>query len=75
MSQMIRINTRISFMMNEWLDSESKKTGIPKSTLIHLALEHYYNQKKAFESVDALQVLKSELDEIKKHVLATTENA
>lgn len=44
---MVRINARIGKTLNDWLDVESAKTGVPKSTLIHLALEQYINQKEA----------------------------
>jgi len=37
----IRITTRISKNSNEWLDDVSKETGIPKSTLIKMAVEKF----------------------------------
>jgi len=40
-AEMVRINTRISKSANEWLDKRSDETGIPKSTLIFLAIENY----------------------------------
>jgi len=51
MSEMVRINTRIGSNANDWLDNYSKETGIPKSTLVHLAVEHYMEHKEAFKKM------------------------
>ena len=45
--EMVRINTRVSKKMNDWLEKEMADTGVPKSTLIYLALEQYVQQKEA----------------------------
>lgn len=50
-AEMVRINTRIGKTLNEWLDNESRVTGVPKSTFIHLALEQYVQQRKAIDSM------------------------
>lgn len=70
MSNMVRINTRISKTLNNWLDSRSKETGVPKSTLIFLAIEQYMQQQKAMDMVDslsdvinAIKGLESKIDE------------
>lgn len=60
---MIRVNTRVSKLVNDWLDQQSKVTGVPKSTLIHLALEHYINQR---EAMDTMGKLMNKLDELKE---------
>lgn len=60
---MVRVNTRISKTLNDWLDEQSKKTGIPKSTLIHLALEQYVQQK---ETVDTMALMMSKLDSLEQ---------
>ena len=44
MAQMVRVNTRISYQANEWLDKRSEDSGVPKSTLIMLAIESYIQQ-------------------------------
>lgn len=61
MAEMVRVNTRISAVINEWLDKESEITGVPKSTLIHMALETYMQQKK---SVEVMQMTTVSLSEI-----------
>lgn len=60
---MVRVNTRISRMLNNWLNEQSEKTGIPKSTLIHLALEQYVQQK---ETLDTMALMMSKLDNLEQ---------
>lgn len=59
MSEMVRVNTRISKKLNDWLDEYSKESGVPKSTLIHLALENYVNQKVMLEQMPKMQQMLS----------------
>lgn len=40
-AETVRINSRLGRNENEWLDSESKRTGISKSSLIQMAVESY----------------------------------
>ena len=61
MSEMVRVNTRISSEVNQFLDDRSKKTGVPKSAIIHIALEQYIMQLR---SVDALQMSQGTLREL-----------
>ena len=69
MSGMVRINTRISKTLNDWLDKRSKETGVPKSTLVFLAIEQYMQQQKAIDMaeglsdvVEAIKGLESKID-------------
>lgn len=62
-AEMIRVNTRISSKLNDWLDEQSKITGIPKSTLIHLALENYVNQR---EAIDTMSLMLQKLDQLER---------
>ncbi|MED2151462.1 hypothetical protein P4V48_29880 [Bacillus thuringiensis] len=59
MSEMVRVNTRISKKLNDWLDEYSKESGVPKSTLVHLALENYVNQKIMLEQMPKMQQMLS----------------
>ncbi|MDH2870567.1 MULTISPECIES: ribbon-helix-helix domain-containing protein [Bacillus cereus group] len=71
MGEMVRVNTRISSKMNDWLDNYSKETGIPKSTLIHLALEQYVNQKVMLEEMPKMQQMMSTLFQtVQQHQLS-----
>ncbi|WP_144536287.1 hypothetical protein [Bacillus mobilis] len=54
-AEMVRVNTRISKEVNGWLDEKSARTGVPKSTLIYLALEQYIQQQKMVEELPKLQ--------------------
>lgn len=64
-AEMVRVNTRISATLNEWLDKQSERTGIPKSTLIHLALEQYVTQKDA---IDTMGLMLQKLDSLDKRL-------
>jgi hypothetical protein len=61
-AEMVRVNTRISSELNDWLDDYSARTGVPKSTIIHLALEHYIMQKRAIDSMDVVAQRLDKLD-------------
>lgn len=63
-NSMVRINTRISKNANEWLDNQSKETGIPKSTLVLLAIENYIQQKEVMEKMADMTVLMEKLNAI-----------
>lgn len=52
MADMVRVNTRIPADVNAWLDKQTEKTGVPKSTQIHLALEQYIYQKEAMQKAN-----------------------
>lgn len=59
--EMVRVNTRISAELNDWLDDKSKKSGVPKSAIIHMALEQYVTQTR---SVEALQLSQGTLRDL-----------
>jgi len=63
---LVRIGARIGKVQNDYLDSESKKTGISKSTLIHLAVDSYMRQNKSIATLEALLNEIQELKEIQK---------
>ena len=66
MAEMVRINTRISKEINEWLDNETEKAGVPKSTLIFLALDQYVNQKRVMKDFNNMGVVLEKLEQIEK---------
>ena len=61
-AEMVRVNTRISTEINDWLDDYSARTGVPKSTIIHMALENYIMQKRAIDSLEAATQRLNKLD-------------
>jgi len=66
--EMVRVNTRISGKANNWLDNESKESGVPKSTLILLAIESYIREKEAFSMMADMGELVAKIDELEKAV-------
>lgn len=66
---MMRVNTRISRVANEWLDNYSKHTGIPKSTLIFLAIENFIQQKEAQNNIKELNdLINTKLQEFEQKI-------
>lgn len=71
MAEMVRVNTRIGYDANAWLDAESERTGVPKSTLIHLAVEQYIQQKEVMASmanVGAVEGLIARLEQLESKI-------
>jgi len=66
MADVVRVNTRISRTLNEWLNSRSHKTGLSKSTLIMLALENYYQQTEAVAQMGKWEAIYEAIDELKR---------
>lgn len=69
MADMVRVNTRISFQANEWLDKRSQDSGVPKSTLIMLAIENYMREQEVMmrmadmgELVAAIERLENKME-------------
>ena len=61
---MIRINTRVSPEMMAWIEKRTEETGIPKSTIIMLALEEYRKQHQALDMVAVLNELVTRLESV-----------
>lgn len=57
----VRLNTRVSYKLNEWLDKKSDEMAISKSALVAIACENY---RKETETVDALPTLLKKLEEM-----------
>lgn len=51
MADLVRINTNISKDANDWLASRSERTGMSKSALIHMSIEHYRNQVELIDQM------------------------
>ncbi|MFB7138013.1 MULTISPECIES: hypothetical protein [Streptomyces] len=77
MDETIRVNTRISIEMNQWLDEYSKQSGLSKSTLVHVALDNFIRDKEALKMMksgknlegaleDALEKFELRLDRLEK---------
>jgi len=56
-----RINTRISYELNEWLDNKSKEMAISKSSLVAIAVENY---RKEVETISMLPMILKKLEDM-----------
>jgi hypothetical protein len=60
--KLVRVNTNITEDLNDWLNAESYKTGVSKSSMILMALTKYREQQKLMEMtpqlLDAVNQLK-----------------
>jgi len=63
MAEMIRVNTRISKTLNEWLDAQTEETGVSKSTQIMMALENYRREKEVMGRMGEMEKLLQKLQE------------
>lgn len=68
MAELVRVNTNITKELNDWLNERSKKTGYPKSTLIHLALDHYRNQMEVFNELPNITKMMATIHELEKKI-------
>lgn len=68
LAEMVRVNTRISTKLNEWLDKQTEETGLPKSTQIMLALEQYYQQKEVMSKMNEMNEIIEKLNEVQKQI-------
>lgn len=62
--KLYRVNTKIPGELNDWLDQESKRTGMSKSSLIMLAIQTTYDQKTMMKRMGDMGQLASKIDEI-----------
>lgn len=67
-SDMVRVNTRISHKANAWLDEQSFESGVPKSTLILLAIENYMREKEAMAMMADMGQLVAAIEQLEKTV-------
>ena len=63
-TKMARINIRISSLLNDWLDEQTRLTGVPKSTICHLAIMNYIQQQQAVGAIGNI-AKKMELEKAK----------
>lgn len=57
----VRLNTRVSHNLNEWLDKKSEEMAISKSALVAIACENY---RKETETVAVMPLLLEKLKEM-----------
>ena len=63
----VRKNIRIPKDLSDWLDKESKRTAIPASSLITIAVERYIEQKEGLANAGQIaELLQQVLDQAEK---------
>lgn len=50
----VRLNTRVSYDTNEWLDQKSEEMAISKSALVAIAVENYRKETDTLSSLPLL---------------------
>lgn len=61
-----RVNVRITMELDNWFAEKSRKTGIAKSALMHLALEEYVRMQDVTSSMKGLLALNDALNVVKE---------
>lgn len=62
----VRINIRIPADINDYLDTESKRTGVPKSSLVYMMIDKYISDKKAIDNIGGIPVMFNQLANIEE---------
>lgn len=71
MADLKRLNTNVPRDIYEWIDEESKRTGVMKSAIVYIALKTYIDQQRTLNMVsfvEAQQLMSKQLD-VKQEVL------
>lgn len=66
--EMIRVNTRISKTSNDWLDNYSAETGLPKSTIIMMAIEDFIKEKEVMDRMADMGDIMAKLEQLEKKI-------
>lgn len=66
--EMIRVNTRISKTSNEWLDNYSADTGLPKSTIIMMAIENFIKEKEVMDRMADMGDIVMKLEQLERKI-------
>lgn len=68
MPDMIRINTRISKDLNDWLEEQTEQNGVPKSTMIYLALENFRKEKQVMAGMANMSMVIQKLEQLENKI-------
>lgn len=68
MAEMVRVNTRLSVNLNDWLDEESKGSGLSKSSIIMMATENYRREKEVFQGMADMGQLVAKIEELERAI-------
>ena len=67
-NELIRVNTRIPSDLNDWLDIQSKRTGVSKSSIMMMATENYRREKEAFGMMADIGELVAKIEQLEMTV-------
>lgn len=65
---LVRVGARISVDLNDWLDKESKKTGLSKSSIVMIATENYRREKEAMGMMADMGQLVEKINQLEEVV-------
>ena len=58
---MVKMNMYLPKQFKDWLESESIKTGLTQTALVHMALKTYMDQQKSMDMLPKLMKVMAEL--------------
>jgi len=64
--ELVRVGTRISAELNDWLDIESKKTGLSKSSIMMIATENYKKEKEVIKGMADMGALVAKIERLEE---------
>lgn len=62
----VRINIRIPADINDYLDNESKRTGVPKSSLVYMMIDKYISDRKAMDNFQGMPAMFNKLTQMEE---------
>ena len=65
---MVRVNTRVSTTVNAWLDEYSNRTGMPKSTIVFLAIENFKRDNEALQGMQNMNSILERLEQLPNEI-------
>lgn len=66
MEKPVRIGVKIPADVNEWLDQESKRTAVAKSSLVYMMIDKYIKETKAIDSMHGMPALFSQIKSVQQ---------
>lgn len=66
MAELKRLNTNIPKDIYDWIDEESKRTGVLKSNIVYVALKTYIDQQRMLDMTYQMNALNAYLEQIKQ---------
>lgn len=68
MSNTVRVIIQVSESLNGQLVEESERLGIPKTSIVTVALEQYFSQKQAIRAMSDMGQVMQKLDDLEKQL-------